>query len=539
MRTRNLALMLTDIKGFTARTSEETREGISKLISEHERLLVPVFRHFEGRVVKTIGDAFLVTFESSTDALLAGLTVQEVLRQYNAFVDDKNRLEVRVAVNAGDVEIRDGDVLGEPVNLCARLEAITDPGEVFFTEAVYLSMNRKEVPSAEVGERVFKGISHPIRVYRVIRDPNSDQARRIADAVRLTQTGPIIRGLKEPRRRTRQLGMAAGIAAAGLLLLGGLALALLPSDSDRALSDAERLIADRQYRAAIETLEPHILRNPADDRLRNAALVAAEGNLEAIFREHGAAAALDWLRKTAEAKSYLERLRRRAPQLEMRHVCEQILEGKIRVTGHDWALHIRKVLERYEKDAEICFLAAEMMQKRYFVDALLYLYEEAIRRGGNPKDRRIFDACIRTFETNSPDEAAQAHELLRAHFPAERTDWARRALDEGPEPSANDASYDRLGLWLRNAAYILREAGDAKIAEPYYAALADLAARERIHEACDVLGAETDAARGRRALVLVERILDLHDADRVKLPMVALEPLKAAFAKLRPLGGER
>jgi class 3 adenylate cyclase len=533
MRTRNLTIMLTDIKGFTARTSESTREGVSKLISEHERLLVPVFRHLEGTVVKTIGDAFLVTFESPTDAVLCGLAIQEVLRQHNAFVDDKNRLDVRVAINVGDVELRDGDVLGEPVNLCARLEAITDPGEVFFTEAVYLSMNRKEVPSAEVGERVFKGIPHPIRVYRVIRDPNSDQARRIADAVRLTQAGPVIRGLKEPARRKRTALVTVTVAAAAAALLGGLALTLGPSEADRALADAGRLTADRQHRAAIETLEPHILRNPADDRLRNAALHAAEGYLEAISREQGLDAALDWMRKTVEAKPYLERLRRRAPVLEMRHVCEQILEGKLRAHGRDWALHIREVLKRYDQEAEICFLAAEMMQKRFIVEATLYLYDEAIRRGADPKDRRIFDACVRTLETNTPADAKAAHELLRAHFQTERVAWARGALDAGPESSPRDENYDRLSLWILNSAHILREAGDGRIDEPYYAALADLAARRRIHEACEVLAAEADPARGRRALALAERALDLHEAGRVKLPMVAVEPLREAFARLR------
>jgi adenylate cyclase len=70
--TQNLAIMFTDIKGFTERTSGSTREGMKSLLAEHDRLLVPVFQYFDGRIVKTIGDAFLVTFGSPTDAVLCG-----------------------------------------------------------------------------------------------------------------------------------------------------------------------------------------------------------------------------------------------------------------------------------------------------------------------------------------------------------------------------------------------------------------------------------------------------------------------------------
>lgn len=80
MESRTLAIMFTDIKGFTARTSESSRENVQKLLTDHERLLGPAFRHLGGHVVKTIGDAFLVWFDSPTDAVLCGLLIQEVLR---------------------------------------------------------------------------------------------------------------------------------------------------------------------------------------------------------------------------------------------------------------------------------------------------------------------------------------------------------------------------------------------------------------------------------------------------------------------------
>src|SRR3954467_13895537 len=195
--------MFTDIQGFTARTSVSTREGIDKLLDAHDRLLKPGFATFRGTIVKTIGDAFLVWFESPTDAVLCGVTIQEVLRKHNEAAPAELQLRVRVAINIGDVEMRgqpegsargwgsggnapgNHDLFGEAVNLASRLEGIAEAGEVWFTEAVYLTMNRHEVPTAEVGERTFKGIPNPVRVYKVIPDPKSDSLRKIGERVRL------------------------------------------------------------------------------------------------------------------------------------------------------------------------------------------------------------------------------------------------------------------------------------------------------------------------------------------------------------------
>ena len=93
MGTQNLTIMFTDIKGFTSRTSDETRKGVSDLIERHERLLLPVFHYFDGIVVKTIGEAFLVCFLSPTDAVLCGVTIQEGLRRYNLSATEKKNLK--------------------------------------------------------------------------------------------------------------------------------------------------------------------------------------------------------------------------------------------------------------------------------------------------------------------------------------------------------------------------------------------------------------------------------------------------------------
>jgi class 3 adenylate cyclase len=167
MRTANLAIVFTDIKGFTARTSHQTYEQNQRMLRVHDALLMPVFRSFSGRPIKTIGDAFLVVFESPTQAVLCGVAIQDRLWDYNRRVPESEQIHVRVAVNMGEVRVERGDVFGEPVNIAARVEGIADAGEVLFTEAVHLSMNKAEVPSEERGLFELKGIPEKVRVYRV------------------------------------------------------------------------------------------------------------------------------------------------------------------------------------------------------------------------------------------------------------------------------------------------------------------------------------------------------------------------------------
>ena len=166
--TRNLTILLTDIEDFTPKTSRKTRADILRMLEEHKGLVLPVLEGKGGRLIKTIGDAFLVVFDSPTDAVLAGVEVQRLLREHNAQKNGDDRLDVRIAINAGEVTLADNDVFGEPVNITARINGIAEAGEVFFTEAVYLAMNKMEVPSSEVGLLQLKGIAEKIRVYKVV-----------------------------------------------------------------------------------------------------------------------------------------------------------------------------------------------------------------------------------------------------------------------------------------------------------------------------------------------------------------------------------
>lgn len=167
---RNLTILLTDIKGFTDKTSRKSRHDIMAMLETHNNIVLPTLQGRGGRLIKTIGDAFLMVFDSPTDAVLAGIAVQESLRAHNEGKEGDDRIEVRIAINSGEVSLTENDIFGEPVNITARIESVAEAGEVFFTEAVYLAMNKNEVPSSEVGLLQLKGIPEKIRVYKVRRE---------------------------------------------------------------------------------------------------------------------------------------------------------------------------------------------------------------------------------------------------------------------------------------------------------------------------------------------------------------------------------
>ena len=172
MRTENLAVMLTDMKGFTAATSRQSRAENERMLAVQDELVLPVVRAFGGRRVKTIGDAYLVLFRSPTAGLLCGMAIQDRLWDYGRRVPAEERIEVRVVLSLGEVRLVGSgavpsDVFGEAVNLAARVEAEAEAGEIWFTEAVRLVADRGQVGADEIGTRKLKGIDEEVRLYRV------------------------------------------------------------------------------------------------------------------------------------------------------------------------------------------------------------------------------------------------------------------------------------------------------------------------------------------------------------------------------------
>ena len=168
MKSRNLAIVFVDIVDFTRISSTQSREQGAAWLARFGRLMKSLAGRLGGRLVKSIGDAVLLVFESPTDALLFGMAAQDSVFARNLEVEEQQRMRIRVAVSVGEVRLQRGDVFGEAVNLAARLESVTPAGAIWFTESTYLAMTRSEVAAEKVGHHTFKGISEPVLVYRVV-----------------------------------------------------------------------------------------------------------------------------------------------------------------------------------------------------------------------------------------------------------------------------------------------------------------------------------------------------------------------------------
>jgi class 3 adenylate cyclase len=166
-RLENLAIMFVDMAGFAERTARQSREQNKRMLRDFAGMLIPLIARFGGNHVKSIGDALLVAFRSPTDSVRCGMAMHDAVVAYNQERNAHDPIQIRVALNVGEVRLEADDVFGEAVNIAARVEELTPPGEIYLTGVVYLSMNKTEVAAEHIGERMLKGVPEPVRLFRV------------------------------------------------------------------------------------------------------------------------------------------------------------------------------------------------------------------------------------------------------------------------------------------------------------------------------------------------------------------------------------
>jgi hypothetical protein len=107
------------------------------------------------------------------------MAMQDALHEYNIAAPKDEEIHIRIAASLGEVRVTKGDIFGEPVNVTSRIEGITPADEVYFSEAVYLAMNKAEVPAIDRGVHELKGISKPVRIFSI---PRFAETRLVADS---------------------------------------------------------------------------------------------------------------------------------------------------------------------------------------------------------------------------------------------------------------------------------------------------------------------------------------------------------------------
>ena len=199
--TRKLAAILaSDVVGYSRLAGTDEDRILARLRALRSDLIDPIIAVHNGRVVKRTGDGALVEFRSVVDAVRCAIEVQNGMIERNAGLPPERRIEFRIGIHLGDVvEESDGDLMGDGVNIAARLEGIATPGAICLSEDAYRQVkSRLDLAVSDLGATQLKNIAEPVRVYSL-------------EVGRPAQAKPTKQAV--PKQRSLLLPLGAGIAA--------------------------------------------------------------------------------------------------------------------------------------------------------------------------------------------------------------------------------------------------------------------------------------------------------------------------------------
>jgi adenylate cyclase len=172
-----IAILSADVKGYS-RLMGEDEEGTIRILNAYMEVIAGFIQQHRGRVVATGGDSVLAEFASVVDAVRCAVGIQEELKDRNKELPEGRRIEFRIGVNLGDVVEEGDNILGDGVNVAARVQSLAEAGGVSISGTAYDQIRNKLAFRYEfLGEQTVKNIKEPVRVYRVRMDPEVSSAK--------------------------------------------------------------------------------------------------------------------------------------------------------------------------------------------------------------------------------------------------------------------------------------------------------------------------------------------------------------------------
>ena len=204
VRRKLAAILAADAFGYS-RLMAADEEGTMRVLSAHRAVIDGIIEFHEGRIISTAGDSVLAEFGSPVEAVRCAVEVQDALKTRNDSLPEDQKLQFRIGVNLGDVMEKGADLLGDGVNVAARLESIAEPGGICVSSSIYDQISGKlDLGFVDIGDQSLKNIQRPIHVYRV------DRESRRATGSSATQTS-------RPATATWLAGALAAIVVAAVL----------------------------------------------------------------------------------------------------------------------------------------------------------------------------------------------------------------------------------------------------------------------------------------------------------------------------------
>ena len=205
--TRKLAaILVSDVVGYSRLAGADEDRILARLRALRSDLIDPTFAVHHGRVVKRTGDGAIVEFRSVVDAVRCAIEVQNAMVERNAGVPEDRRIEFRIGIHLGDVvEESDGDLMGDGVNIAARLEGSCEPGAICLSEDAYRQVKQRlDLKVSDLGPTPLKNIAEPVHVYSLEVGQSGD-AKPSPSTPRTPQERWLRSGAGCPRRSLPRL----------------------------------------------------------------------------------------------------------------------------------------------------------------------------------------------------------------------------------------------------------------------------------------------------------------------------------------------
>ena len=312
--TRKLAaILVSDVVGYSRLAGADEDRILARLRALRSDLIDPTIAVHHGRVVKRTGDGAIVEFRSVVDAVNCAIEVQRAMVERNAEVAPDKRIEFRIGIHLGDVvEESDGDLMGDGINIAARLEGIAGPGAICLSEDAYRQVKgRLDLAVSDLGPTQLKNIAEPVRVYSL-------------EVGKPAQAKPALEMKRpEPKKRPRFALLGAGIAALLILVAAGVWYLLGANRAPPVASNAAPPLAVQRLSIVVLPFA-NLSGDPAQDYLADALtdeLTTAIARLrDSVVIAHSTA--LTYKGKAVDAKAI-------GKELGVRYV----LEGSVQPTG--------------------------------------------------------------------------------------------------------------------------------------------------------------------------------------------------------------
>ena len=210
------AILVSDVVGYSRLAGADEDRTLARLRALRSDLIDPTISVHHGRIVKRTGDGSVIEFRSVVDAVRCALEVQHAMVERNAGVALEKRIEFRIGIHLGDVvEETDGDLMGDGVNIAARLEGIAAPGAICLSEDAYRQVSgRLDIAVTDLGPTQLKNIERSIRVY-LLQVGVPAQAKPATGAKPAPEANP-----PKPKPHSALLPLVVGIAALVLVAAG-------------------------------------------------------------------------------------------------------------------------------------------------------------------------------------------------------------------------------------------------------------------------------------------------------------------------------